>query len=171
MRVLKYYVKIKHHLRYAHKVNENKVLRGSKMYVKRNKKKWKSCSPLCQTHKPTVISTLQWRHNGRDGDSNLQPRECLFIRLFRYRSKNYQSSASLAFVRGNHQWIHDVIMKLVLQKVDQRYPAFSWAIGPQVNISYAVVCQNSFVNQIFISLGTKIGKFQCSHSSWWKFCR
>ena len=32
-------------------------------------------------------STLQWRHNGRDGVSNHQPHDCLFSRLFRRRSK------------------------------------------------------------------------------------
>ena len=30
---------------------------------------------------------LQWRHNGRDGISNHQPRDCLLNRLFRRRSK------------------------------------------------------------------------------------
>ena len=42
---------------------------------------------------------LQWRHNGLDGVSNHQPNDCV---LYRY-IKN-QSSASLAFVRGNHRW-------------------------------------------------------------------
>ena len=31
--------------------------------------------------------TLQWRHNGRDGVSNHQPRDCFLNRLFRRRSK------------------------------------------------------------------------------------
>ena len=31
--------------------------------------------------------SLQWRHNGRDGVSNHQPRHCLLNRLFRRRSK------------------------------------------------------------------------------------
>ena len=30
---------------------------------------------------------VQWRHNGRDGVSNHQPRDCLLNRLFRCRSK------------------------------------------------------------------------------------
>ena len=46
---------------------------------------------------------LQWRHNGRDGVSNHQPHDCLLNRLFRRRSKKYQSSASLASVRGIHR--------------------------------------------------------------------
>ena len=33
-----------------------------------------------------IDSTLQWRHDGRDGVSNHQPHDCLFIRLFRRRS-------------------------------------------------------------------------------------
>ena len=46
------------------------------------------------------LLTLRWRHNGRDGVSNHQPRDCLLNRLFRHKA---QSSASLAFVRGIHR--------------------------------------------------------------------
>ena len=54
---------------------------------------------------PTVlIASLQWRHYGRDGVSNHQPRHCLLNRLFRRRSKKNQSSAWLAFVRRIHRW-------------------------------------------------------------------
>ena len=48
-------------------------------------------------------SSLQWRHNRRDGVSNHQPHDCLPNRLFTHRRK-HQSSASLAFVRGIHRW-------------------------------------------------------------------
>ena len=34
-----------------------------------------------------VNNPLRWRHNGRDGFSNHQPRHCLLNRLFRRRSK------------------------------------------------------------------------------------
>ena len=34
-----------------------------------------------------IRNSLQWRHNGRDGVSNYQPRGCLFNRLSRHRSK------------------------------------------------------------------------------------
>ena len=47
---------------------------------------------------------LQWRHNERDGVSNRQPHDCLVKRLFRRRSKIYQSSAALAFVIWIHRW-------------------------------------------------------------------
>ena len=40
--------------------------------------------------------TLQWRHNGCDSVSNLQPHDCLLNRLFGRRK--HQNSASLAFV-------------------------------------------------------------------------
>ena len=51
---------------------------------------------------------LQWRHNGRDGVSNHQPHDCLPNRLSgRVYSgadqRKYQSSSSLAFVRGIHR--------------------------------------------------------------------
>ena len=49
--------------------------------------------------------TLQWSHNERDGVSNHQPRDCLLNRLFKAQIiRKYQSSASLAFVRGIHRW-------------------------------------------------------------------
>ena len=35
----------------------------------------------------TVFTSLQWRHNVRDGISNPQPHDCLLNRLFRRRSK------------------------------------------------------------------------------------
>ena len=51
-----------------------------------------------------MFETSQWHHNGRDGVSNHQPHDCLLYRLFRCRSKEASSSASLAFVRGIHRW-------------------------------------------------------------------
>ena len=48
--------------------------------------------------------TFQWHHNERDGISNHQPKNCLLNCLFRSRSKKHQSSVSLAFVQGMHQW-------------------------------------------------------------------
>ena len=48
--------------------------------------------------------TLQWRHNGRHGVSNHQPHEYLLNRLFRRRSRKYQSSVSLTFVREIYRW-------------------------------------------------------------------
>ena len=33
------------------------------------------------------MSSLQWRHNGRDGVLNHQPHDCLLKRLFRRKSK------------------------------------------------------------------------------------
>ena len=45
---------------------------------------------------PTRVIVLQWRHKAYDGVSNHRCLDCLHNRLF--------SSASLAFVRGIHQW-------------------------------------------------------------------
>ena len=47
--------------------------------------------------------TLYWPHNERDGVSNHRRPDCLLNRLFRRRSKEHQSSALLAFVRGIRQ--------------------------------------------------------------------
>ena len=47
---------------------------------------------------------LQWRHNERYGVSNHRRHDCFLNCLSRHRSKIYQSSTPLAFVRGIHQW-------------------------------------------------------------------
>ena len=55
------------------------------------------------TYRPTVHSgiTLQWRHNGRDGVSNHQPRHCLLNRLFRRRSKKTSKLRVTGLCAGN----------------------------------------------------------------------
>ena len=55
-------------------------------------------------------TTLQWRHNERDGVSNHRRLDRLLNRLSR-RSKKHQSSASLAFVRGIYRWSVDSLTK------------------------------------------------------------
>ena len=59
---------------------------------------------LMQAGEDIFVSTLQWRHNGRDGVSNHQPHHCLLNRLFRRRSRKHRSSASVAFVFGIYRW-------------------------------------------------------------------
>ena len=43
--------------------------------------------PIPNQNRHNVLSTLQWRYNGRDIVSNHQPHDCLLNRLFRRRSK------------------------------------------------------------------------------------
>ena len=45
--------------------------------------------------------SLQWRHNDHDGVSNHQPRDCLFNRLFRRRSKKTPKLRVTALCAGN----------------------------------------------------------------------
>ena len=90
--------------------------------------------------------TLQWRHNGHDGVSNHQPHSS-----GAYQRK-HQSSASLAFVRGNHlrpvnslhKWpvtrkmfpFDDVNMtKYVIKNNNIRYPNGMKGIVLDYNIS------------------------------------
>ena len=49
------------------------------------------------------ISSLQWRHNERDGVSNHQPSDCLLNPLYSGDQRKHQSSALLAFARGIHR--------------------------------------------------------------------
>ena len=48
-----------------------------------------------------LTSTLQWRHNGRDGVSNHQPHDCLLNRLFRCRSKKTSKLRATGLCPGN----------------------------------------------------------------------
>ena len=48
-------------------------------------------------------ATLQWRHNGHDNVSNHQPHDCFSTIYLDTDERKDQSSASLAFVRGNHR--------------------------------------------------------------------
>ena len=50
---------------------------------------------------PQYYITLQWRHNGRDGDSKRQPRDCLLKRLFRCRSKKTSKLRVTGLCEGN----------------------------------------------------------------------
>ena len=55
-----------------------------------------------------LTSSLQWRHNGRDGVSNHQPHDCLLNRLFRRRS-NKTSELRVTGLCGeftDDRWIH-----------------------------------------------------------------
>ena len=45
--------------------------------------------------------TLRWRHNGHDGVSNHQPRDCLLNRLFRCRSKKASKLRVTGLCEGN----------------------------------------------------------------------
>ena len=46
-------------------------------------------------------STLEWRHNGRDGVSNHLPRDCLLNRLFRRSSKKTSKFRVTGLCAGN----------------------------------------------------------------------
>ena len=47
------------------------------------------------------LGSLQWRHNGRDSVSNLQPNDCLLNRLFRRRPKKTSKLRVTGLCAGN----------------------------------------------------------------------
>ena len=55
-------------------------------------------------HNVLPWNQLQGHHNEGDGVSNHRRPDCLLNCLLRRRSMKYQSSTSLAFLRGIHQW-------------------------------------------------------------------
>ena len=48
-----------------------------------------------------AVDSLLWRHNGRDGVSNHQPRDCLLNRLFRLWSKKTSKHRVTGLCAGN----------------------------------------------------------------------
>ena len=61
---------------------------------------WRSLGLSMVNHS---IDTLQWRHHEHNNVSNHQPIDCLLSRSGADQRK-YQSSASLAVVKGIHRW-------------------------------------------------------------------
>ena len=55
----------------------------------------------------SVLFPLQWRHNGGDGVSNLQPHHCLLNRLFRRRLKKTTKLRVTGLCAGIHRWSVD----------------------------------------------------------------
>ena len=68
----------------------------------------------------TQIS-LQWRHNGLDGVSNHQPRDCLFSRLIRRRSKKTSKLRVTGLCAGN-------------SPVAGEFPAHKWPVTRKISI-------------------------------------
>ena len=54
------------------------------------------------------LSSLQWRHNGRDGVSNHQPHRCLLNRWFRRRSKKTSKLHVTGLCAGNSPVTYEV---------------------------------------------------------------
>ena len=67
-------------------------------------------------------SSLQWRHNGRDGVSNHQPHYCLLNRLFRHRSKKIWKLRVTGLCAGNSP----VTGELPAQKASNAENASIW---------------------------------------------
>ena len=78
----------------------------------------------------------QWWHNGRDGISNHQPRDCLFSRLIRRRSKKTSKRHVTGFCAGNSSVTGEIPAQMasntenvsiwwrhnVLQRTQKRHP-------------------------------------------------
>ena len=111
-----------------------------------------SLHDVCRANKEL---SLHWRHNGHDSVSNHQPHDCLLNRLFRRRSKKYQSSTSLAFVRGihrrpvnsPHKWpvmrkmfpFDDVIMMREIAPVISRDELWSKVVNDEFGLSKRIL--------------------------------
>ena len=128
-----------------------------------------------------LIMLLQWRHNERDGVSNHQPHDCLLHRLFRRRSKKYESSASLAFVWGihrgpvnsPHKWLvtrkmspfHDVIMF--------RSNHVIWFVLPIVQTSFPQCAGSEFIRFNIVNITVvDVRLAPCvARTSWYWLCK
>ena len=101
-----------------------------------------------------TLSSLQWRHNGRNSVSNHQPHDCLLNRLFRRRSKKTSKLHVTGLCAGNSPgtdefpaqmagnaenvsiwWRHHgvlttpcVLYVLLHQGINRVYPYFYWLL-------------------------------------------
>ena len=62
---------------------------------------WAQLVSECFNCTEAITTSLQWRHNGRDGVSNHQPHHCLLNRLFRRRSKKTSKLYITGLCAGN----------------------------------------------------------------------
>ena len=69
--------------------------------AKRTKNAVMTSSCQAWSRRSGISLTLRWRHNGRDGTSNHQPRDCLLNSLFRRRSKQTSKLRVTDLCAGN----------------------------------------------------------------------
>ena len=90
-------------------------------------------------------ASLEWRHNGRDGVSNHQPRYWLLNRLFRRRSKKTSKLRVTGLCAGNSP----VTGKFPAQRASNAemfpfdhvimyYSLFMWRIPPHVGYNFCI---------------------------------
>ena len=68
---------------------------------------WQLCCVHWIVENHTLVKRsliIQWRHNGRDDDSNHQPHEYLLKRLLRHRSEKTSKLLVTGLVKGIHRW-------------------------------------------------------------------
>ena len=118
-----------------------------------------------------LVTSLQWRHNGRDDVSYHQPHECLVSRLFKRRSKKTSklrvtclcagefpaqmaSSAENAFIWWRHHvcglfdyaWISNSVSWLSIECNNTIMPLFKRCF---IN-NYKVLCGNDYASSYIL---------------------
>ena len=81
---------------------------GAPMHYKLGLKSYRTSRESCTRFKLCCVSSLQWRHDGRDCDSNHQRLDCILNRLFRRRSKKIWKLRVTGFCEENSpgdRWI------------------------------------------------------------------
>ena len=140
---------------------------------------------LCVTHHELIMFTgpilrhhsvnyvLRWRDNERDGVSNHQPHDCLHNRYSGADQRKHQSSASLAVVRGIHQWLVNSPHKWpVTRKMFPFDGVIKWCRASSGNyVVYTV--KNVFIHVSLESNGFVLSSLTGGHQSTWpmKSCR
>ena len=71
------------------------------MWTKNTCLLWRKTPKISPKRLAELLHTLQWRHTGRDGVSNLQPRHCLLNRLFRHRPEKTPKLRVTSLCTGN----------------------------------------------------------------------
>ena len=98
------------------------------------------CTFLCCAL--STVLPLQWRHNGRDGVSNLQPHHCLLNRLYGRRSKKTSKLHVTSLCAGNSPGTGEFPAQMVSNaengSIWWRHHAFNVSNTLNADVRYAV---------------------------------
>ena len=108
--------------------------------------------------------SLQWRHNGHDSISNLQPHDCLLNYLFRRRSKQISKLRVTGLCVGNSPVTGEFPAQMASNVENFLFDDFNmvyWSIKVRFLTEYLISNFNIIISCLFV-------KFHIFHADWMK---
>ena len=113
-----------------------------------------------------ALTSLQWRHNGRDGVSNHQSHDCLLNRLVRHRSKKISKLRVTGIGAGNSPVTSEFpaqrasnasfITYLQIQSIDTSLPMFSSTLPLKIKFQHSIKIVLSLFNVLFLNVALSL---------------